>query len=78
MKRRALAALGAVVLLVLVGACGYTFGLTCRSARATFADGLLDLPRLDVDGEAGLEGFLRLLEPASTRERARPSRAAGW
>ncbi len=51
----------------LVGACGFTFGLTCRSASATYADGLLDLPRIEVDGDQSLEWFhesLRAGRPA--------------
>ena len=51
----------------LVGACGFTFGLTCRSASATYADGLLDLPRIEVDGDQSLDWFhesLRAGRPA--------------
>jgi len=41
----------------LVGACGYTFGLTCRPASASFDDGLLDLPRIEIDGDQSLDWF---------------------
>jgi peptidoglycan/xylan/chitin deacetylase (PgdA/CDA1 family) len=46
---------------VLIGACGFEMALTCESAVATFAHHLLRLPRLEVSGGLGLEGFVRLL-----------------
>jgi peptidoglycan/xylan/chitin deacetylase (PgdA/CDA1 family) len=46
---------------VLIGACGFEMALTCESEVATFAHHLLRLPRLEVSGGLGLEGFVRLL-----------------
>jgi peptidoglycan/xylan/chitin deacetylase (PgdA/CDA1 family) len=46
-----------------IGACGYTFGLSCRSARSSFADSLLDLPCIEVLGTDRLaELSARLLQ----------------
>jgi peptidoglycan/xylan/chitin deacetylase (PgdA/CDA1 family) len=33
-----------------IGACGYTFGLSCRPGRSSFEDPLLDLPRIEILG----------------------------
>jgi peptidoglycan/xylan/chitin deacetylase (PgdA/CDA1 family)/SAM-dependent methyltransferase len=33
-----------------IGACGYTFGLSCRPSRSSFGDSLLDLPRIEILG----------------------------
>jgi len=41
----------------LVGACGYTFGLTCRSARSKFHNLHLALPRIEIMGDDGLQEF---------------------
>jgi peptidoglycan/xylan/chitin deacetylase (PgdA/CDA1 family) len=45
----------------LIGACGYTFGLTCERRSARYSDPLLALPRIEVDGSFTLEEFARLL-----------------
>jgi peptidoglycan/xylan/chitin deacetylase (PgdA/CDA1 family) len=45
----------------LIGACGYTFGLTTRSGRCELGGGLLDLPRIDVPGDATIERFVESL-----------------
>jgi peptidoglycan/xylan/chitin deacetylase (PgdA/CDA1 family)/2-polyprenyl-3-methyl-5-hydroxy-6-metoxy-1,4-benzoquinol methylase len=45
----------------LVGACGYTFGLTCRPGRSRLVDSALDLPRVEVSGVAGFESFVASL-----------------
>ena len=42
----------------LAGACGYLYGLTSRSARASAWDPLLALPRIDVSGDATAIGDL--------------------
>jgi peptidoglycan/xylan/chitin deacetylase (PgdA/CDA1 family)/trans-aconitate methyltransferase len=41
----------------LVGACGYTFGLTCRSGPSQFHDSHLALPRIEIMGDDGLQEF---------------------
>jgi peptidoglycan/xylan/chitin deacetylase (PgdA/CDA1 family)/SAM-dependent methyltransferase len=41
----------------LVGACGYTFGLTCRPGPSKFHDSHLALPRIEIEGEDGLKEF---------------------
>ena len=41
----------------LVGACGYTFGLTCRSGPSQFRDSHLALPRIEIKGYDGLQEF---------------------
>jgi peptidoglycan/xylan/chitin deacetylase (PgdA/CDA1 family) len=41
----------------LVGACGYTFGLTCRSGPSQFHDSPLALPRIEIMGDDGLQEF---------------------
>lgn len=43
----------------LVGACGYTFGLTCRTGRSTLVDTALALPRIEVSGVARFDAFVR-------------------
>jgi peptidoglycan/xylan/chitin deacetylase (PgdA/CDA1 family) len=50
----------------LVGACGFTFGLTTRPGRATWRDGLLELPRIEARGDEDLDAFASELEPAAT------------
>lgn len=45
----------------LAGACGFRYGLTTRAARATFADSLLALPRLEVRGDASFAEFVAML-----------------
>ena len=42
----------------LVGACGYTFGLTCRRRRCRAHDALMALPRIEVVASEGLAGFV--------------------
>lgn len=46
---------------LLIGACGYIFGLTNRSRLSTFEDSLLALPRIEVDGSSSLPEFVRKL-----------------
>jgi peptidoglycan/xylan/chitin deacetylase (PgdA/CDA1 family)/SAM-dependent methyltransferase len=41
----------------LVGACGYTFGMTVRSSPSQFNDWHLALPRIEVQGHAGWQEF---------------------
>jgi peptidoglycan/xylan/chitin deacetylase (PgdA/CDA1 family) len=41
----------------LIGACGYTFGLTCRSGPSKFHDSHLALPRLEIKGDDTLQEF---------------------
>jgi peptidoglycan/xylan/chitin deacetylase (PgdA/CDA1 family) len=41
----------------LVGACGYRFGLTCRSGPSQFRDSHLALPRIEIKGYDGLQEF---------------------
>jgi hypothetical protein len=41
----------------LVGACGYTFGLTCHSRLSQFHDSHLALPRIEIQGHDGLQEF---------------------
>jgi hypothetical protein len=41
----------------LVGACGYTFGMTCRSGPSQFRDSHLALPRIEIKGYDGLQEF---------------------
>ncbi|OUL21131.1 glycosyl transferase family 2 [Nostoc sp. RF31YmG] len=43
----------------LIGACGYTFGLSCRSGLSQFGDRPLSLPRIEVMGSDGLQEFIR-------------------
>ena len=42
----------------LIGACGYVFGLSCRSGRVRFEDRLLALPRVEVMGTDSLQEFV--------------------
>lgn len=42
----------------LIGACGYTFGLTCRSERAGLWESLLALPRIEVAGSDSFREFI--------------------
>lgn len=42
----------------LIGACGYTLGLSCRSALCQFQDELLALPRIEVMGSDSLQEFI--------------------
>jgi peptidoglycan/xylan/chitin deacetylase (PgdA/CDA1 family) len=41
----------------LIGACGYTFGLSCRPGSSGFQDTLLALPRIEVTGSDSLPEF---------------------
>jgi peptidoglycan/xylan/chitin deacetylase (PgdA/CDA1 family) len=43
---------------LLIGACGYVFGLSRRQDRSTFYDSLLALPRIEVTGSDGLQEFV--------------------
>jgi peptidoglycan/xylan/chitin deacetylase (PgdA/CDA1 family) len=45
----------------LTGACGYTYGLSCRPGTCRFQDSLLELPRIEVMGGMPLEGFVASL-----------------
>lgn len=45
----------------LVGACGYTFGLTCRQDLCGFHDNQLALPRIEVMGSYSLQDFIEKL-----------------
>jgi peptidoglycan/xylan/chitin deacetylase (PgdA/CDA1 family) len=47
----------------LVGACGYTIGVTCAHAPSGFGDSPLALPRLEVTGSDGLSGLVAKLTP---------------
>ncbi|MEH2178719.1 trifunctional glycosyltransferase/class I SAM-dependent methyltransferase/polysaccharide deacetylase [Nostoc sp.] len=47
----------------LIGACGYIFGLSCRSGRSSFQDPLLELPRIEIEGSDSLEDFVVKLSP---------------
>jgi peptidoglycan/xylan/chitin deacetylase (PgdA/CDA1 family) len=47
----------------IVGACGYTCGLTRRSGRAALQDSPLSLPRIEVRADIELEAFLAEIEP---------------
>jgi glycosyltransferase involved in cell wall biosynthesis/peptidoglycan/xylan/chitin deacetylase (PgdA/CDA1 family)/SAM-dependent methyltransferase len=46
-----------------IGACGYTFGLSCRSGLSQFQDELLALPRIEIMGSDGLKEFVAKLSP---------------
>lgn len=50
----------------LVGACGFTYGLTVRPGPATFTSSLLELPRVEISGHDGLEQFIAKLAPGET------------
>jgi peptidoglycan/xylan/chitin deacetylase (PgdA/CDA1 family) len=45
----------------LIGACGYIFGLSCRSGLSRFEDSLLALPRIEVTGFDRFEEFIAKL-----------------
>jgi peptidoglycan/xylan/chitin deacetylase (PgdA/CDA1 family) len=45
----------------LTGACGYTFGLSCRPGTSRFQDRLLELPRIEVMGGMPLQEFVAKL-----------------
>lgn len=47
----------------LIGACGYTFGLSCRPGLSRFQDALLALPRIEVTGSDSLQEFVARLNP---------------
>lgn len=47
----------------LIGACGYTFGLSCRSGRSSFQDSLMTLPRIEIKGTDSLNDFVKKLSP---------------
>jgi peptidoglycan/xylan/chitin deacetylase (PgdA/CDA1 family)/SAM-dependent methyltransferase len=42
----------------LIGACGYTFGLSCRPGSCGFTDHLLALPRIEICGEDTFQDFV--------------------
>jgi hypothetical protein len=42
----------------LVGACGYVYGLSCRSGPSRLGDPLLALPRVEITGTDDLETFI--------------------
>jgi len=45
----------------LIGACGYTFGLSCRHDLSSFHDNLLALPRIEVCGSDRIKDFIEKL-----------------
>ncbi|MGH8065290.1 MAG: glycosyltransferase [Candidatus Entotheonellia bacterium] len=45
----------------LIGACGYIFGLSCRSGLSSFEDSLLALPRIEVTGSDRFHEFIAKL-----------------
>lgn len=45
----------------LIGACGYTFGLSCRQDLCSFHDNLLVLPRIEVMGSYSLQDLIEKL-----------------
>ena len=45
-----------------IGACGYLYGLTCRSGRSRPSDGLLNLPRIEICNADSLKDFVAKLE----------------
>jgi len=47
----------------LVGACGYTMGLSCRPGHSSFKDAPLLLPRIEVEGSTSLQEFVKKLNP---------------
>ncbi|WP_017299502.1 trifunctional glycosyltransferase/class I SAM-dependent methyltransferase/polysaccharide deacetylase [Nodosilinea nodulosa] len=55
----------------LVGACGYTMGLSCRPGHSSFQDTLLLLPRIEVKGSTSLQEFVRALNPNQAEHRPR-------
>jgi hypothetical protein len=46
----------------LIGACGYTFGLSCRPGLSHFNDPLLALPRIEIEGSDRLQDFVKKLK----------------
>jgi peptidoglycan/xylan/chitin deacetylase (PgdA/CDA1 family) len=46
----------------IVGACGYTFGFSCRTGLTTFKDDLLELPRIEVTGSDTFQEFVAKLK----------------
>jgi len=50
----------------LFGTCGYIFALSTRSALSTFRDSPLDLPRIELCGNDGLEQFIAKLGLSSS------------
>ncbi|MCC5636469.1 glycosyltransferase [Nostoc sp. CHAB 5844] len=49
----------------LIGACGYTFGLSCKSGFSRFPDSLLALPRIEISGTNNLPEFIAKLNVSS-------------
>ena len=47
----------------LIGACGYTVGLSCRPSLSQLDNELLELPRIEVMGSYSLEEFVGKLSP---------------
>jgi peptidoglycan/xylan/chitin deacetylase (PgdA/CDA1 family) len=45
----------------LMGACGYTIGLSCRTGFSTFLDNSMDLPRIEIKGSDNLKTFVSKL-----------------
>jgi peptidoglycan/xylan/chitin deacetylase (PgdA/CDA1 family) len=50
----------------LIGACGYTYGLSCRPEMSGFRDVLLALPRIEVAGGDGVQELAAKLERRPT------------
>jgi len=48
----------------LAGACGYLYGVTTRQSACRFNDSLLDLPRIEINGDDNLEQFIAKLTHA--------------
>lgn len=46
----------------LMGACGYLYGLTCRSGKSIYGDGLLNLPRIEICNTDSLKDFVAKLQ----------------
>jgi len=45
----------------LVGACGYTMGLSCRPGHSSLQDAPLLLPRIEIEGSTSLQEFVKKL-----------------
>ena len=43
----------------IAGGCGYIYGFTCRPGRSGLWDGLLELPRIEVDGRQKFSDFVK-------------------
>lgn len=51
----------------LIGACGYTFGLSCKSGFSRFQDSLLALPRIEIAGTDNLPEFIAKLNASGVQ-----------